>query len=167
MKKSLVVLTVILASLAVAGMAFAAGKAVCPPPMKCELGTNIEQGAPKIMLPKRGVGGPPKCVTMPCPQIPVTIPGKPYAIANLPVNVWIKDTAPVFRNLCEGKCAGAAPAFCGPCAPLIKWDCSWNTREECGKVAYKFCIPPGRLVRRPASIQVTEKMVPIQPECLW
>ena len=169
MKKSLVVLTVILASVALASVAFAAGKAACvpPPPMKCEFETKVEPGKPKLYVPIRVTPKPPKCAVMPLPQIPVTIPGEPYADALLPVNVWIKDTAPVYRDLCVGKSAGKCPAFCGPCPPMITWSAAWKTREECGRVAYKFMVPPGHLVRRPANIKVNCKLTPIQPECLW
>ncbi|GEM_PF-1093299 len=170
MKKSLVVLTVILASLALAGLVFAAGKA-CPPmqPMKCELSTSVEKGKPmQVMVPKKGKGTPGKCVTVPCPPMQVTVPGKPYAVANLPVPTWITDTAPVFRDICAGKSKGQCPAFCGPCAPLIKWSCNWKTSEECGKVAYKFSVPPGgKLERKPSTIAVKEKVVPSPVDCLW
>jgi len=166
MKKLLVLMTVLVASAALVGLAFAAGPAACPPPAKCEYSTVPCTTQAKYIVPQLTKPKPGKCVCVPAPPVQVNIPGPPYALAKLPVNVWIKDTAPIMRDLCKGAAKGKC-ALCGPCAPVVTWACDWQTSVECGTVAYKFMIPPGQLVRRPAPIEVKCKTVPIVPECLF
>ncbi len=76
MKKSLVMLVVLVSSLALAGSVFAMGDWGC-------------------------YGGP-----------------------------VVKKAPCVDKVLCKGKCAGKEK-LCGPCAPTIKWSCSWMTVLKC------------------------------------
>ncbi len=76
MKKSLVMLVVLVSSLALAGSVFAMGDWGC-------------YGMPSVKKP-------------PC----------------------------VDQVLCKGKCKGKEK-LCGPCAPTIKWSCSWMTVLKC------------------------------------
>jgi hypothetical protein len=165
MKKLLVLATAVTAAVALAGLAFAAGPA-CPPPTKCEYFTSNVPAKGMYEVPKRVKPQPGKCVTVPAPPVRVTVPGPPYAVAKLPVNVWIKDTAPIYRDICSGQAKGKVIP-CGPCPPTITYAVNWKTSVECGKVAYKFMVPPGHLVRRPAVIEVKTKTSPIVPDCLF
>lgn len=166
MKKSLVVLTVILASLAVSGVVMAAGQAACPPgPMECKIVVPMQKPPkPKpAMVPKAAKPSMPKCVTVPCPHMQVTVPGAPYAMAEQPDVKMVPKTAPVFRDLCKGASKGKCPIGCGPCAPMITWACSWKTSEECGKVTYMVPQP----TTKPKAIDVQCKVVPKPVECYW
>lgn len=147
MKKSLIMLTVMVVTLAFVGAAIAQEPFVMGPKVKCDY---VKGGA---------VTGP-KCVTVPAQQV-LSMPGSPYALVPKVTKVWKTETTPVYRDLCVGKSKGACPIGCGPCAPMVKWSVNWKTMEECGKYTYKIKVPG--VAKKPVALQCKTTVLP--PDC--
>ena len=147
MKKSLVLLTVVVATLAFAGTTLALN---CGLPPVCEE-LFVSKSAPwqgKWMSPKMGKISGPKCVTPKCGPC-YTVPGSPYAIAPKLENIRVIKTVDVMRDLCVGKAKGSCPIGCGPCAPAIAWSGKWMTVEKCpAKPVAKKAAPKAKKVKK-------------------
>ena len=152
MKKSLVLITVLVALVAFAGLAFAKGPIACPPgKVECKY------------LPAKGKPAAPKCVTVPCPPQKMSIPGGPYALVPSAVPIKIAKTTDVYRDLCQGKAKGKCQ-LCGPCAPSITWACKWKTTMVCGK--YTYLVDSSKPSKKVQPLQC--KVVPVPPKgCGW
>jgi len=164
MKKSLVMVTVLVALVAFAAVALAGAPApACPAgPAKCEYGVKYKPVKPvPAVLPAPTKPKPGKCVTVPCPPQQVFVPGPPFAMYDFPTQVPKMVEKDVLRLLCAGKAKGVCPIGCPPCVDKVKWAVEWSTMEQCGKVAVKTMVPG--TVSKP--IAVTQKMVPVKPVC--
>ncbi|MFH0822049.1 MAG: hypothetical protein V2B18_04810 [Pseudomonadota bacterium] len=172
MKKSLIMLTVVLASLALAAAAFAGGKAAVKAapacgPVPCDV-KYVAKTEPLKMktptaIPKAGKIKGPGCATIPAPAMTVPVPGTSYAIGEKPE--WVKETktTDVYRDWCKGAAKGKEQ-LCGPCAPTIAWSCSWQTSEIVGKISY----PVYKQGTKKYQFPVDCKVVPKGPaSCLW
>ena len=152
MKKSLVLITVLVAVVAFAGLAFAKGPIACPPGK-----VDVK------FVPSKGKPAAPKCITVPCPPQQVKVPGGPYAVVPGVKKVMIPKTTDVYRDLCQGKAKGACQ-LCGPCAPSISWSCKWKTTMVCGK--YTYLVPSTKPTKKVQPLQCT--VVPVPPKgCAW
>lgn len=163
MKKSLVMVTVLVALVAFAAVAMAGAPApACPVPSKCEYGVKYAPVKAKPpVLPKVTKPVPGKCVTVPCPPQQVFVPGPPFAMYDFPTQVPKMVEKDVLRLLCAGKAKGVYPIGCPPGVDKVKWAVQWSTMEQCGKVKVKTMVPG--TVSKP--IAVTQKMVPVKPAC--
>ena len=156
MRKSLVMLIVIAAAVALCGVAFAqvCGPAGCAPvclkpgtipvvpvPSKCY--------EPKIITPKPG-----RCDVVPCPPVKVSIPGQCYIPFPFPEMVKVPKCLPVYRNLCKGAVVGEC---CNGCLPPTKWAARWVTVEKvCDKVVM---VPCKGFVDKPIAVPCDEPAV--------
>ena len=151
MKKSLVLITVLVAVVAFVGLAFAKGPIACPP------------GAKVTYSPIKGKPAAPKCITVPCPPQPVSLPGGPYALLPTKKKIKVPKTTDVYRDLCKGKAKGKCQ-LCGPCAPTISWSCKWKTMMVCGK--YTYLVDSAKPAKKPQALQC--KVMPVPPKgCGW
>jgi len=147
MKKSLIMLTVMVVTLAFVGAAIAQDPFIMGPKVKCD-------------YVKGGKVTGPKCLEVPCKQM-VSMPGSPYALVPGTKMVTKLEKTTVYRDLCVGKSKGACPIGCGPCAPLVKWSVNWKTMEECGVYSYpvKTKVP----IKKPVALQCKTTILP--PDC--
>ncbi len=140
MKKSLVLMTVIAATLAFSAVVFAQGCGpICPAGDQLYL-TKGKPWAGKWVKPVGPRITPPKMVTPKCGPC-YTVPGGPYAVAPTLANMEFTRTVDVMRDLCVGKAKGKCK-LCGPCAPTIAWSGSWKTSEIVGKTDVTVVLPP-------------------------
>lgn len=140
MKKSFVLMTVIVATLAFAGLVLAqnCGPLPCGPDQLYV--TKSAPFKPVWMSPKAAKPTPPKTVTPKCGPC-YTIPGGPYAVGPKLAPMEFTKSVDVLRDLCVGKAKGKCK-LCGPCAPTIAWSGSWKTSEIVGKTDVKVVLPP-------------------------
>jgi len=139
MKKSFVLMTVIVATLAFTGLVLAQNCGL--PPVGDQV--YVSKSGPwkgKWMAPKGVPIKPPKLVTPKCGPCYVA-PGSPYAVGPKLVNMPFTKTVDVMRDLCAGKAKGKCK-LCGPCAPTIAWSGSWKTSEIVGKTDVTVVLPP-------------------------
>jgi hypothetical protein len=119
MKKSLVVLAVLVFSIAVTAVAFADDGVTYKP-------------SKKIF--------PPKCYSIPYKTY-TSEPGSPFAVVKKPRGTSQVFTAPVYRPVCMGGKKGGTAACFGP---KVTWSVKWMTMEECGTYKYRVKIPFGK-----------------------
>jgi hypothetical protein len=162
MKKSFVLMTVIVATLAFTGLVLAGS---CGLPPVCGEQLYVSKSAPwtgKWMAPKGAPIKPPKMVTPKCGPC-YTVPGSPYAIGPRLENRSFKKTVDVMRDLCVGKAKGKTK-LCGPCAPTIAWSGSWKTSEIVGKTDVTVVVPPAynweEAPRGPIGVKAIPKPLP-------
>jgi hypothetical protein len=170
MKKSFVLMTVIVATLAFVGLVLAqnCGPMPCAPEQLYVTGKMPFKGM--WMKPKPGKPTPPKCIPAKGCMPPCLIPGGPYAIGPTLAPMEFKRTVDVLRDLCVGKAKGKCK-LCGPCAPTIAWSGSWKTSEIIGKTdvsvvlppAYRWCDAEG-CPTGPIGVKAVPKPAPA-PEC--
>ncbi|HMK33931.1 MAG TPA: hypothetical protein VK463_02610 [Desulfomonilaceae bacterium] len=162
MKKSLVLMTVIVATLAFAGMVCAQS---CLPPV-CDLvckAPGLEKFQPIWKHTKLVPYPGPKCT--PCG----ITPGGPYANVPRLANREYVKTVDVMKDLCVGQAKGKTK-LCGPCAPTIAWSGKWKTAMICGKVDVSVVLPPayaletGEYDYAPTGVKCGPKPCP-PPEC--
>jgi hypothetical protein len=140
MKKSFVLIAVIVATLAYSGLVFAQGCGL--PPVCGHL--YVAKSKPwhgKWIAPKGVPILPPRCFKPKCCCGVIHVPGSPYAVGPKLVNLPFTRTVNVMRNLCVGKAKGVC-RLCGPCAPTVAWSGSWKTAEIVGKTKITVMLPP-------------------------
>ncbi len=149
MRKSLVMLIVIAAAVALCGVAFAqvCGPAGCAP-------VCLEPGAiPAKPKPVTALAYPtfkpkgPECKLVPCPNQKVSIPGEPYMLMPVPYIVTVPKVKPVWRDLCKGAAVGKCA---NGCLPPTTWAAAWVTKEKlCEK---KVMVPVKGFVNAPVRV---------------
>ncbi|MEW6348176.1 MAG: hypothetical protein AB1646_03885 [Thermodesulfobacteriota bacterium] len=153
MRKSLVILMVIVASLALCGVAFAevCGPTGCAPAVKAkDPKAGFKAVTTKEYVPKKFVPKGSKCVQVkPCP-VTVNVPGEPFAKYEMTVWAPVKKVLPVYRELCKGKAKGECKPM-GNCGPGIKWSANWITLEKLGERPVPVIDKVKKVVPIPAS----------------
>jgi hypothetical protein len=149
MKKSLVLVTVMFACLALVGVACAQMCAPVIPPAGKAFQTESQKytaswKGPKPALERKG----PKYECVPfTPKRTVMIPGEPYAYGPIVRNKKVSTEVTVLRDICDGKSKGilitGQKQLCCEDVPHVKWSCKWTTSEVVGKTKIHYEVPPG------------------------
>lgn len=148
MKKSLILMTAIIASLALMGVAFAGALPPvpgigCPVQVKCiKIPPPQEKWEGKWSHPKLVKPEGPSCVMVGCK--PCIKPGDYFAKVPRLANKTKAYTTEVFQLLCAKKDGGVIQ--CNPCGPKIKWKFGYKCMQTCGEVTTTVTLPPAYAV---------------------